>query len=357
MADGSRYQDKAEKHGKWKVRLKYAAGLAALAFTVLLALFLPGWYSGWREEEVMEQVVLEKREGIRLLDMEALDIGTKLAMLGDSEEFSYSVMNELTNIDETKLQYQKILDEQFAEWYECHLIPEHPFPVRNEEEEFWNFSLDAYVRIDAGVIPVEVLIRTDNWGDDVIEIAILDQSNDFLYYAGIVSEEMLDYAYQNMGIATEDELRQKLEDGTYSLDLVRDPSWYDYASVCGADSQEVKIMDPAGFFQRITLHYEEFDVSAFRSLLDAAWAVGVQTMFGTDRWAELAYSITVMYMGYTLGPYDYYLWIDEWNDMVLKHGRDDLLFIPEEEPEIAAMLEEAGSASASGGYDEKVMQE
>ncbi len=353
MAEGSRYQDKTERHGMWKVRLKYAAGIVALAFTVLLALFLPGWYSGWRETEAMEQVVLEKREELRLIDMETLDIGTKLAMLSESEEFSYSVSVDMTDSAETDQQYQEILDEKFSEWYSCHLLPEHPFPISYKdkgEDLTWGVSLDTYVKIDAGVIPVRALVRINN-AEDAIEIAILDQSNDFLYYAGIISDEMLLYSFQVLGVESEDELDQKLWDGTYSLDMVRDPFWYDYASVCGANSQEIETTDPTGIFQRVTLRYEEFDVSAFRTMFQSDWGIGLQTMFGTQKWEEIAVSIATMYTGYAVAPVSEEEWFDTWNEEMIDHVRGDLLIIREDGTDTAMVQEKVTGPSAVYGKD------
>ncbi len=351
MANGSRYQDEEEKKGKWGTRLKYAAGITALVFTVVLALFLPGWYSGWREEEAMEQVVLEKREEIRFFDMEALDIGTKLAMLGDSEEFSYSVMYDLTGVSQNDQQTRKLLNEKLLEWYEDHLIPDHPFYTEEMSDDIWSLRLDAYVKIDDGVIPVKMLAWASDWGEGNIEIAILDQSNDFLYYAGIASAELLEFVIQVAGMESEDEMYRRFDDGTYSLDMARDSSWYDYASVCGADVQEIEMTDPVGIFQRVTLRYEDFDAAAYRSLFGSDGSTGVQTMFGTDRWAELVYSVINMYMGLNMGPYNYFAWISEWNTMVIEHGRADLMFQPE--TEIAAAEEEISGAA----YGEKVREE
>ncbi len=353
MAEGSRYQDKTEKRGRWKARLKYAAGTAALVFTVLLALFLPGWYSGWRETGAMEQVVLEKREEIRLLDMEALDISTKLAMLGESEEFNYSVTVDITGAGETNLQYQELVDEKLSEWQDCHLLPENPFPTGIiEGGEDWNIGLDTYVKIDAGLIPVRTLIRERSVDSGSIEVVILDQSNDFLYYVGIVSEPVLFYILQNLGVGTDEELMQKMADGTYSMDMIRDLSWYDYASVCGADSQEIRAADRTGIFQDVTLRYEEFDVSAFRSMINFEGEFGLQTMFGTDRWAELAYTIVNLYTGRGVYKVDHSEWVDTWNEEAIGYGRDDLLLIPETETEIAAAQQEAGSSP--DGYEENV---
>lgn len=216
-----------------------------------------------------------------------------------------------------------------SEWYSCHLLPEHPFPISYSdkgEDLAWGVSLDAYVKIDAGVIPVRALVRVNN-AEDAVEIAILDQSNDFLYYAGIISDEMLLYSFQVLGVESEDELDQKLWDGTYSLDMVRDSSWYDYASACGANSQEIETTDPTGIFQKVTLRYEEFDVSAFRTMFQNDWGSGLQTMFGTQKWEEIAVSIATMYTGYAVNPVSEEEWLDTWNEEMVYYGRGDLLIM------------------------------
>ena len=206
------------------------------------------------------------------------------------------------------------------------------------------------MKIDAGVIPVRALVRINN-AEDAIEIAILDQSNDFLYYAGIISDEMLLYSFQVLGVESEDELDQKLWDGTYSLDMVRDPFWYDYASVCGANSQEIETTDPTGIFQRVTLRYEEFDVSAFRTMFQSDWGIGLQTMFGTQKWEEIAVSIATMYTGYAVAPVSEEEWFDTWNEEMIDHVRGDLLIIREDGTDTAMVQEKVTGPSAVYGKD------
>lgn len=347
MAQGSRYQDKpagtGHRHGRgrtqagsmweqagggkrWKIRLQYAMGTSALTLTVLLALFLPDWYSKWMETQSMNHVVLEKREEVRLLDMEALDISTKLSMLEESSQFDCSVMYDL-GISEFTAQDWKNFDERISEWSACHLLPDNL--LSGDPAEYLANGMDAYVRIDAGVIPVRVLIRSADFGDALV-VMILDQSNAFMYYIGIVSEEIREYMLESMGADTEEDLQKGISDGTYSLDGIRDFSWYDYASVCNADSQELVSSDFSGLYQCVKLKYEEFDVSAFRSILEGNFgSLGLQTMFGTQEWETLAQEIADMggYLLYQLSPLE---WLDNWNEMVLDEGRDDLLQIETE---------------------------
>ena len=52
-------------NNRWKTLLAYTMGIVILAVSLIMAWFLPGWYSQWKDERLMGQVL----NRIRSLDM------------------------------------------------------------------------------------------------------------------------------------------------------------------------------------------------------------------------------------------------------------------------------------------------
>ena len=49
---------------RWKTVLAYIVGIGVLVLSLILAWFLPGWYSQWQDERLMGQVTVSSRENI-----------------------------------------------------------------------------------------------------------------------------------------------------------------------------------------------------------------------------------------------------------------------------------------------------
>lgn len=327
-------EGRSRKHqvGKWYIWLKYLAGVLLLVFTVLLALFLPGWYSEWRDAQTMEEVVLTAQERIKFLDTDALDVSARLKMLSESKDFGFveGLGNDYGWSDESALEqtlekYRKSL----KKWGRYHLLPESAWKAVSRNNLL--FTASWYVETEAGLIPVRVL--------SFLEpnlIAIMDQDNGFLYYVGITSDLMYEYVVWCLG---EDSIEEKdpmvqiekmLESDEYSLSTMRDSSACDFAEACKASSQKATAKDNMEMYLGVELPFEDFTAMAYREMYWHNGFWGMAVMFGSEQWRYMAYA-SAMYTGDNDYEMTLQEWVESWNDTVLEFGNTTLLQdMPEE---------------------------
>lgn len=341
-------QQDTTRHHKWKIRLKYLTGVLGLAATGLLALFLPKWYSGWQDARLLDQVTLSKSEGIQFLDTDAIDVSARLQMLADTTFFGYSEGTVLESYkEETDLDLINQCRDSLKKWSSCHLMPEGILDAAVLDDEVLCFYY--YVQIDAGVIPVVVLSFLS---DPYLQV-IMDGDNGFLYCVGYAGEDMYDYIYQHLGVENDEEFSRSLENGTYSLDQICAPSWYEFAALAGADTQEVVSTDFSGLFLEMDLSGEQFSSKAYRILFEHMeyGNIGLAVMFGNQNWWELARLVSNYYDAYGFNDQQLSVndWIEEWNHNALEYGRPDLL---QEETEDTYAIVESRENVASD-YDGK----
>lgn len=327
-------EGRSRKHqvGKWNIWLKYLAGVLLLVFTVLLALFLPGWYSEWRDAQTMEEVVLTAQERIKFLDTDALDVSARLKMLSESKDFGFveGLGNDYGWSDESALeQTLEKCRKSLKKWGRYHLLPESAWKAVSRNNLL--FTASWYVETEAGLIPVRVL--------SFLEpnlIVIMDQDNGFLYYVGITSDLMYEYVVWCLG---EDSIEEKdpmvqiekmLESDEYSLSTMRDSSACDFAEACKASSQKATAKDNMEMYLGVELPFEDFTAMAYREMYWHNGFWGMAVMFGSEQWRYMAYA-SAMYTGDNDYEMTLQEWVESWNDTVLEFGNTTLLQdMPEE---------------------------
>lgn len=325
--------------GKWKIWMKYLTGVLLLVFTVLLALFLPELYSGWRDAQTMNEVMLTSQERIKFLDTDALDVSARLKMLSETKRFEF--VEGLENnfgwgSDSVQEQTLEECRKSLKKWGGYHLLPENAWKAANRDNLILYSSW--YTETEEGVIQVTVL--SFRWPNMLV---IMDQDNGFLYYVGITDDLLAEYLAWWLGADSAEEkdpvvqLEKMVASNEYFLDTIRDFSECGFARICNADSQKVSARDDMKMYLDIELQFEDFVGTAYRKMYWHYGLAGMAVMFGSEQWRYMAYA-AASYTGEE--EYDMPLqeWVEEWNNEVLESGNTTLLQDMPEETE--AVVEE-----------------
>ncbi len=254
-----------EKH-RWKTILQYMAGLFALGLTLAAAMFLPGVYTAWQDERIMDSVTLSNREAISFLDADSIDIAGRLKMLLEAENINFGEADYYTEMPAEDV-WQKT-ERLLQKWCDAGLLPEVIMQwVQSADVTDSEWGVLFYsVYVDQTVIPVTIwrCYVASRYGDMVT--IVMDMEKDILYYVSVSGEDVMDEMALELG-----------------YDSGAAP---DYAAVCGA--LEAEILDTGNVIERdVILKFEDFDSYAYRRLMSSEYGFGYAVMYGTHWWSDM----------------------------------------------------------------------
>lgn len=301
----------------WKTIIKYVAGVLGLVVAVVAAWFVPGWYSSWQDEALLNQVTLESRENIQFLDTESLDIAGRIRALGESVSFDWEFGYYIEGYDLSEKDMISNMKSRLQAWTEAGLMPEAGYEEMlaavlgdNYYDNFLNekytcFGDKIYVYLDEGVLSA-YLFRFWNAEQELALTVVLDSEKELLYYASVsgYGETVMHYVAECLGYTGSDAVERFLE-GKASDGVTRE---YEFAQVCGAGSAAYSGTGKA-LDCDVTLKFENFDGYAGRRCIETEVGPGVATMYGTERWMDLVTSVMES-MGYQEYHSAWSAWLD-----------------------------------------------
>lgn len=311
------------KRRNGKLIAEYGIGILVLIAVVLAALLGPDWYASWQDERQFEQVVLSNRESIQFLDAKSLDIVGRIALLNgvDHLEWREHVQGyyEDYNIDSTsdyRSSWIKEIEDKerrlVGQWIERGILPEQTAKLleAGADTELGIDEAELSVLADQSVLNVVVILHS-LYDDRSVLLAIMDETQDLLYYAGVFGAPFWDWMAQSVGpyeCDGYDKLWNAWADDIQPMEI-RD--WGDIAGVCGAQACEAAKVETAEsdlLYQDFILHYDRFDGFARKKLafcVDSGF--GMAVMVGTPEWETLLYQVT----GGMVGPASQVEWMVE----------------------------------------------
>ena len=345
----------------WKTILKYAFGVLALAVSVALAWFLPGWYAGWQDGRMLGRTVTSSRENIAFLDTGSLDIARTLQMMEDSELFELEVADD-NLLQASAPDLVNRCRTCIRDWCGANLLPEECLlwvaPEKLTE------AVRGILLLDQAALELQLLHFEDYESRESLTV-LMGKDPDMLYFVSANGDAVLDMMVSCMGYRSLKEFGMTVGEGvvegydsfpydrysygSYSYDgseeegrdiirfllasEKRDSSLIPdcrFAAVCGAQSETVT--RGAGTVEMdVGLAFEVSESHAYRRITNDKTGFGIAVGYGTDRWFDNigAYPLpddwysfaawyavgavdrdTYYYSSMT-DEYDYILW---WND-------------------------------------------
>lgn len=304
---------------KRKTIFKYVLGILSLAASVILAWFLPGWYSSWNDTRLMRQVTLSSRENIDFLDIDSLDIADRLNMLQNSENFGWDVglwdgayfFSGIT--EDTLFEKSKAL---IGDWCVSGLLP----------RQYHNWVKDLYPRfftssnlyLDQAILPVCMVNFVDERQNALF--IVMDIEKDLIYYASATGPWIEEEMALSLGYASYADMSTRLSKGESLPGCQPDTSGYDFASVCGADTASIS-SSPDCLELSVVLSFDTFHGSAFRKVICNGSAFGLAIMYGTERWSDFVTEICLK-LGIEEYAEDTMFWLSSLGADVFKEQSD-----------------------------------
>ncbi len=333
-----------KRRGQYPPVFTYALCAVGLAVSVLLALFLPDWYSEWSDSRTFQEVVTKEREEISFVDSQEMDVSQRLQAVSQINQSSYvdsygngnyeEVYGLVEPEDPKRVMEQCI--ESLSGWTEAGLIPQSYLSMLSlalersgdggieeayGEENTSQYEMDGmmwYTYVDTleGQIPVYVLAiglreageETPDYNDSLILHLIMDADTGFLYYVSILGQEAAEHLAWELNFESAKHMVEFYMAGSgkagESKIIMGIP---DFAQAGLAQSYRAEFLDLYGLELNITLEYGDSVANAYRILECCPWGSGYTVMYGTREWTDYIYPI--------MGTYWWEQWTvpaDEW---------------------------------------------
>ncbi len=278
-----------KEHKNGKVILQYAAGLLALGLSVALAWFLPGWYSGWRDQQYLSRATLSSREEIEFLDAASLEMAGRMELLGQARQIDWRWEDLPIWTEYDVMERLSFLQAEVKRWKEAGVVPESVFPSADTVEDYYgNTSVEDYyflqVTVDGKTLPICLMLLHDALDDSSL-LAITDAQKDILYYLSLRGYSMQEEMARLLGFGGLEDMVNIMAGGEETK-LQEDYESYDFASVCHA--QEAVITGRPGELNfQVELDYGSFQGYGGRMVVGGPAGFGLAIFLGTDRWIEL----------------------------------------------------------------------
>lgn len=281
-----------ERRRNRKVIFQYIMGVFLLSASVLLALFVPGWYSDWQDRLLLEKMVLSSREDIEFLDVASLDMEGRMKLLKESVvvewsgemESEYDAAYEVAVFDRLEV-FRGILEQ----WTDAGLLPEifdttAPFDEFFSQNYIVDYEVTSVVLGPQTTLPVCVFaLRNDE--KEVGMLVIMDAEKDIVYYVALVGYVVQEYMAGLLGYESLEHMVWLVLEGK-ELGQQEDYSGYDFAKICKARS-DVITGTPEELNFDVNLEFDSFTGYAQRRVLGVAGVpdeYGISIALGTDKW-------------------------------------------------------------------------
>ncbi len=279
-----------ERH-RWKTVLQYVFGMLALAVCTALAIFIPGLYATWQDENLIHKVTLENRENIEFIDVHSLDLEGRLKILQEAESIGIAEEFNTWTYGVNEHEFEIKVEELIESWYEAGLLPEPPKKEASENLPYYMMSF-CPVNIEAGQARLPVYIgRFGLQGSEDVLTVVIDQEKDILYYASVSGNYAMNYMANELGYENADVLKKECLTGDawerfLGTQGQTGTEEKDYASVCGAAGAKFSEAGEA-FEENVELEFETFQGYAYRRIIYSEYGFGVAVMYGTEQWCDV----------------------------------------------------------------------
>lgn len=335
-------------NNRWKTLLAYTMGIVILAVSLIMAWFLPGWYSQWKDERLMGQVTLSSRENIEFLDSDSLDIAGRLEKLETAEllEWEYGYGYQYYDygygdpVSYSDKEIVKRCEELIDRWCDAGLLPEdcrnwidktmvlHLMnPVLMVNQSAMPVYLIAFIAFpDEGYYSYEDEVEYavpdeggygDPYSEPELMTVLMDAEKDVIYYVSVAGNSIRDVMAKELGYESHIQFCDAMLSGEERIRQEIDTSSYDFAAVCGAEASEIT-SEPGQLELQVSLHFDNFVGYAGRSLILNEAGYGMAIEFGTNRWEDLMTPLLE-----NLGTIEYRMTTDFWYDMVMGNVDQD----------------------------------
>ncbi len=287
-----------ERH-RWKTALQYVLGMLALAACIALAIFIPGWYARWQDENLIDKVTLENRENIEFIDVHSLDLEGRLKILQEAEYVGIGEEYNTWTYGINEQEIEEKIQELIQSWYEAGLLPGPPKEEDSKELHYYMMSF-YLASIEAGNVRIPVYIgRFGLPGFENVLTVVLDQEKEILYYASVSGTYAMDYlagelGYENTDVLTKECLTGDAWEKLTATAKQTGTEEKDYASVCGAAGAKIS-RNGEVFEEDIELEFETFQGYAYRRLICSEYGFGVAVMYGTEQWCDVLRNLSEWY--------------------------------------------------------------
>ena len=309
---------------RWKTVLAYMVGIGVLVLALILAWFLPGWYSQWQDERLMGQVTVSSRENIEFLDSDSLDIAGRLEKLGMASSLSWGSQVDYSYFDygydgwisEGQQSAVSRCKTVISQWWDAGMLP---VDCRDWVDEEHALILMEYVLyVDQNALPVCFMAFSEwAYGQEETEedlnllMVLMDAEKDLIYYASVAGPEVCNAMAKELGYESNQHLVGSLEVGLARIRQELDLSGYDFASVCGAESAEIT-SDEGQLELKVSLQFDHFEGYAGRSLICNEAGYGMAVMYGTAKWPKMMQQLLENY-----GSFEWLMTTDLWCDFIV----------------------------------------
>ncbi len=287
----------------------YAVCGVGLAFSVLLALLLPDWYSEWSDSRTFQEVVTKEREAIAFVDSQEMGASQRMRAVAQMEEITLEDFETVYGLVEPEdpLRVLEQCAQSLEDWTEAGILPEgYLYLCRDviagaEIENMDALAVEGYmyytyVNTSLGRIPLYVIAmaqgsETEGNQGHVLHL-VMDADTGFLYYVSVMGQEAAAYLAREGGFSSVEEMLN-----AYLFGSVWESGGMtvaDYGRAGLAQSAEVDPMDEHGLELDITLEYGDYSGKAYRVLERSDWGTGYTVMYGSLSW--MGYMQAVMEM-------------------------------------------------------------
>lgn len=295
---------------KWETAAAYLAGIVLLAISVVLAWFVPGEYSEWQDQRLLNVSILSSRDDIEFLDMEALEMEERMRLLKETDRMVWLEPDEF-ELSEAELAERRVVcKEELQRWAEGGLLPEECLTLLFEE----GYVEGANVRVSLTdkILNCNVLFFQDDFQENQMMV-LLDEERDIVYYVAMLGYQIQEYMAKRLGYESLEHILWQVLEGQ-PLEQQEDYTGYDFAQVCRAEAAEIQ-GSPGELNFDVALDYETFTGYACRRVLCYDGTYGISIALGTEKWVDFLEQAT----GYDEN-FRWALTTEEWqNQMVMNY--------------------------------------
>lgn len=276
-----------DRRNRWSIILSYLAGIFLLAVSVLLAWFVPGAYSEWQDHRMLKVSVLSSRDDIEFLDMDTLEMETRMRMLKETKQMLYLDYGNY-NLGEAEISEKRnVCQKELQQWADCGLMPEEYVDLLSEE--CWVEGVVVNISLSETILPCKLLYFEDKLQERQMFV-ILDDETDIIYYVAIYGYVVQEYMAARLGYDSLEYMCWEVLEGRRK-ELQEDYSGYDFEAVCRAENARITGEKEELNFD-VALEYETFTGYANRRVIGREGTNGLAISLGTEKWEEFLWQAT-----------------------------------------------------------------
>lgn len=278
----------------WKKTAKYGIGVAVLAASVGAAWFVPGWYSGWQDSKLLDQVVVSSREDIQFLDVDALDIAGVMKMLSNADYYGWNYQEyEVTGVQRIR--------QAVKEWEDLHMVPQGITRWIGVSDTNMEGTYTVYT--SQGSLSVNVVQFCKE--EDFALTVVMDADKDLIYYLSFSGDYFWNQLLEELRFETVEDLEEANYEGTISDMNVCDAVFQimtcqqsaEYAVPVNAESAETEV-DYENWGFTVKLYFDAFEGQALARVINSNDSVGCAVMYGSSLWANFVSDMSEAFGGW-----------------------------------------------------------